>query len=146
MKRVIFLFSLLIIINAGFSQSAGFLFKYRISFNDKNNSPYSVSNPSAFLTQKAINRRQNQGIAINQLDIPVNYFYIDSIRNLGINIINQSRWFNSVIVSMTDTSALSTVRNYSFVKNVELVISLNKKKKTSNNNTNALNSFTIIYL
>lgn len=140
MKRVIFLFSLLIIINAGFSQSAGFLFKYRISFKDKNNSPYSVSNPSAFLTQKAINRRQNQGIAINQLDIPVNYFYIDSIRNLGINIINQSRWFNSVIVSMTDTSALSTVRNYSFVKNVELVISLNKKKKTSNNNTNALKS------
>lgn len=140
MKRVIFLFSLLIIINAGFSQSAGFLFKYRISFNDKNNSPYSVSNPSAFLTQKAINRRQNQGIAINQLDIPVNYFYIDSIRNLGINIINQSRWFNSVIVSMTDTSALSTVRNYSFVKNVELVISLNKKKKNSNNNTNALKS------
>lgn len=140
MKRVIFLFSLLIIINAGFSQSAGFLFKYRISFKDKNNSPYSVSNPSAFLTQKAINRRQNQGIAINQLDIPVNYFYIDSIRNLGINIINQSRWFNSVIVSMTDTSALSSVRNYSFVKNVELVISLNKKKKTSNNNTNALKS------
>ncbi len=140
MKRVIFLFSLMLAVCSGFSQTAAFFYKYRISFKDKNNSSYSLSNPSAFLTPKAINRRQNQGIAINHLDIPVNSFYVDSIRNLGVNIINQSRWFNSIIVSMTDTSVLSTIRSLNFVKDAELVISLNKKKKASNRNTNEIKS------
>ena len=31
--------------------------RYRISFTDKKNSPYSVDNPQAFLSQKAIERR-----------------------------------------------------------------------------------------
>lgn len=139
MKRNILLYLFLFSFVSVFSQQT--VYKFRISFKDKNNSLYSISNPSAFLTQKAINRRINQGIAINTLDIPVNHWYIDSIANLGINIINQSRWFNSIIVSMTDTNSLDIIRLMPFVKNVESVIAANNiKKKKNSKNINEINS------
>jgi len=142
MRRVVsILIVLVIFFQFGYSQN--FQYKYRISFKDKNNSIYSLSNPSAFLTNKAILRRTNQGITINELDLPINSWYIDSVRYYGANIINQSRWFNSIIISITDTSSLQQIRNLSFVKNVELVIALNKKKnnkKNINNSPNLLNN------
>lgn len=137
MRKIILLLLLTISFLNGFSQQA--IYKYRISFKDKNNSPYTIANPSAYLTQKAINRRINQGIAINDLDIPVNSWYIDSIANLGINIINQSRWFNSAIVSLTDTNVLSLVRTIPFVKDIVPVIAFNgRKNKSSNKNLDGL--------
>ena len=33
--------------------------KYWIQFKDKNGSPFSIKNPSAYLSQKAIERRNN---------------------------------------------------------------------------------------
>lgn len=140
MRVITIIFFLLHIYALGFSQN--FIYKYRVSFKDKNNTIYSLSNPSAFLTNKAIARRTNQGIQINELDIPVNSWYIDSVKNNGASIINQSRWFNSIIISMTDTSTLQQVRNLPFVKNVELVVALNKKKK---GNSNPKNSSDIFY-
>lgn len=140
MRAISLLFVFVHFFSMSFSQS--FLFKYRVTFSDKSNSTYSLSNPSAFLTNKAITRRTNQNILLNELDIPVNSWYIDSVRNLGANIINQSRWFNSVVISMSDTSTLQQIRNLPFIKNVEIVIALNKKKnnKTNNNFSNNLNN------
>src|SRR5512145_655552 len=46
--------------------------KYRIEFTDKLNSPYSVDVPGEFLSQKALERRQRQGIAVTMNDLPVN--------------------------------------------------------------------------
>jgi hypothetical protein len=135
MRKIFITIILLNIFAVGFSQN--FTFKYRVSFKDKNNSIYSISNPSAFLTNKAIARRTNQGISINELDIPVNSWYIDSLINKGASIINQSRWFNSVIISMTDTSALQQIRGFSFVKDVEQVIAFNKKKKDKSETNNS---------
>ncbi len=110
-----------------FSQNTSY--KYRVSFKDKTNSPYSIADPSAFLSQKAIARRNNQGISIDFLDIPVNQWYIDSITNYGATFINKSKWFNSIIVSLTDTNILQQINTLPFVKSTELVIAVNKKKK-----------------
>jgi len=128
MNRSVFFIILVFSFTVVFSQNT--VYKYRISFKDKNNSIYNISNPSAFLTAKAIARRANQGIPVDNLDLPLNSWYIDSVTNLGISVINQSRWFNSIIVSMTDTSNLSTVRAMAFVKDVKAVIAFNSKKKS----------------
>ena len=39
--------------------------KYWVKFKDKNGSPYTVGNPSAYLTAKSIARRTAQGIAVD---------------------------------------------------------------------------------
>src|SRR5436305_1836394 len=67
--------------------------KFFIHFTDKNNSPYSLSNPSAFLSAKAIARRTAQGIAYNNLDLPVNPQYISGVLSKGATLWARSKWF-----------------------------------------------------
>ena len=134
MRKVFVLFILFNILYYGYSQPS--VYKFRISFKDKNNSIYNINNPTVFLSNKAVNRRLQFGIPIDEKDIPVNSFYIDSILNYGVQVINQSRWFNSVIASVNDTSMLDVIRNLSFVKNIEPVISFAKKKSTKPTNIN----------
>jgi len=95
-----------------FSQGKGV---YWIKFNDKNNNTFTISNPSAFLSQRSINRRTNQGIAINNLDLPVSKYYVDSLKNIGFDVIDESKWFNGVIAVVTDTTILQNLSAISFV-------------------------------
>src|ERR1041385_9284986 len=53
--------------------------RFFIGFTDKNNSPFSTSNPSAFLSARAIQRRTTQNISYKNDDLPVNPQYVDSI-------------------------------------------------------------------
>ncbi len=112
--------------------------KYWIMLTDKNNSPYSLSNPSAFLSQKSIDRRIKYGISFQQNDLPVNPFYIDSIRKTGVTIINWSKWFNFVTIETNDSLALNKIYSLPFVKNVRKVAyatTIHKKKKEKNTNS-----------
>lgn len=96
--------------------------KYWIQFTDKNNSPYSVSSPSAFLSARSIQRRANQGIPVVQSDLPVNPAYCIAVDNVpNVTIINRSKWFNAVTVQTTDTNALNTIATFSFVVNTKPV-------------------------
>ncbi len=127
MKKSVLFFFVTVLSFTAFSQNV--LYKYRVSFKDKDNSTYSITNPAAFLSQKAISRRINQRIPLNMMDIPVNQRYIDSIQNSGATVINQSKWFNSIIVSFTDTTILQHINAFPFVKSTELVIAVHSKKK-----------------
>ncbi len=108
-----------------FAQNSSFW----ISFTDKNNSPYSISQPSEFLSQKSIERRTNAGITILTNDLPVNKTYIDSILLSGnFKLLQSSKWFNAIAISTDDTTSLNTILNYSFVSNVVQVKSLKQDK------------------
>ena len=43
-------------------------YKYYVQFSDKNGSPYSLSEPTAFLSQRSIDRRTAKGIALDSSD------------------------------------------------------------------------------
>ena len=45
--------------------------RYRIDFTDKNHSIYTTDSPQFFLSERALQRRIRQGIAIMQADLPV---------------------------------------------------------------------------
>lgn len=90
--------------------------KYFIRFTDKIGTPYSTSNPEQFLSQRAILRRQKQNILITQNDLPIKPDYIDSLKSLGLQIINKSKWFNGVQVYTLDTLLIDTISNLSFVE------------------------------
>lgn len=94
--------------------------RYFIYFKDKQGTPYSVSDPSEFLSDYSIARRQAQGIAIIEEDLPVNPAYVNSIKNAGVSTFFSSRWFNGVLVEM-DASQVSVIAALPIVKSIELV-------------------------
>src|SRR5436190_13006438 len=83
--------------------------KYVIRFTDKNNSPFSTSNPLAFLSQKAVDRRTNQGISVDLTDIPVNDTYIQGVAATGATVLNKSKWFNSVTIETASPTVLAAI-------------------------------------
>ena len=95
--------------------------KFRVTFKDKNNSPYSISNPSEYLSQRAIDRRANFNIPIKINDIPVNQWYIDSIKKTDVKILNKSKWFNTVTIMTTDYSKLTKIMSFPFVNKIDTV-------------------------
>jgi serine protease AprX len=90
--------------------------KYRIVFTDKDNSPYSIEAPGDFLSQKALERRQNQEIPISFNDLPVTPAYIDSLINAGAEILTVSKWFNAATVKVFDDLTLNKIAKLTFVK------------------------------
>lgn len=102
--------------------------KYYIQLSDKNSSPYTVGNPSQFLSTKAITRRTNQGIAINSSDLPVNPSYISQIAATGATVLYSIKWFNGVVIQTSSSSVLTAVNALPFVTSSN-VVSIQKPKK-----------------
>ncbi len=95
--------------------------RYVIQIKDKNNSPFSLSNPSAFLSVKSIQRRNNQGIAIDSADLPVNPAYISQISATGAAILGRSKWLNTVTIQASNPAVLASINALPFVQSVENV-------------------------
>lgn len=94
--------------------------RYIVQFSNKAGTPFSLSNPSAFLSQRAIDRRTRYGIALDSTDLPVPPRYIDSLRAAGaVTVLNVSKWLNQVSIQTTDASALQKIRSYNFVKSAD---------------------------
>lgn len=91
--------------------------RYVVYLKDKNNTPFSLSNPSAFLTQRAIDRRAKQNIAIDSLDLPVNQTYIQAVAATGATVLNVSKWLNTITFETTDPLIYAAVVALPFVNN-----------------------------
>src|SRR6267142_1750656 len=100
--------------------------RYFVSFKDKANSPYSVSKPLQFLSQKSMDRRTREnfitdtGELATLDDIPVDTAYIHKVKATGASVFYSSRWFNGVLVQ-TDATTAAMIKALTFVSNVELV-------------------------
>ena len=92
-----------------------------VFFTDKQNSPYSVSNPSAFLSPRAIARRQRQQIAVTEADLPPNPAYVQGVAATGsVRVREYSRWLNAVLVQATTTD-VQALQLLPYVQQVEYV-------------------------
>lgn len=94
--------------------------RYFVFFKDKTGTPYSISNPSEFLSSKSIARRQKQGIVTTEEDLPVNPTYVAQVKTTGAKTFFTSRWWNGVLVE-TNTTTISTINYLPFVKESILV-------------------------
>jgi hypothetical protein len=88
---------------------------YWVNLADKSGSRFSLSAPEEFLSERSLERRAKQNIALTVEDLPVNQTYLDSLNNIGLKILGSSRWFNSVIIESNDTLLLDTLDHISFV-------------------------------
>ncbi|MCK4661437.1 MAG: S8 family serine peptidase [Bacteroidales bacterium] len=114
--KIIFIIIFYLIINNLYGQIAPD--KYLIRFTDKNGTPYSIDNPEEFLSERAINRRIKQEILLKENDLPINPQYTDSLINLGVPILNKSKWFNSVTIDSISVGLLDSIENLSFVESI----------------------------
>ncbi len=149
----IFLLSILTVAMSLSINAQSFPSWYLISFKDKNNSPYSITNPNIYLSQRAIDRRLRNKIQIDSSDFPVNPFYLDSLLNYGLEITYQSRWMNAAMVYIDDSIKLKRVKHSSIVDsiafmapflNIKIGFSDNNKKSSSyqsNHDTTNISSF-----
>ncbi len=91
--------------------------KYWVKFKDKNGSPYTIGNPSAYLSARSIARRTNQGIAIDMTDIPVNQTYINQVNATGAQVFQRSKWLNAAIVIISNPAQLTAINSLTCVLN-----------------------------
>lgn len=89
---------------------------YWVQFTDKNNSPYSIDNPEAYLSPRALQRRANLGISIDAYDIPVNPQYLQAVADCGAELLNPSKWLNGVSVYVTDPAVIEAINALEFVE------------------------------
>jgi hypothetical protein len=132
MKKIIvflFLFSSIV----GFSQEDAWVY-----FNDKPGSEVYFNNPLTMLSQRALDRRANQGITLDSKDIPIHQPYIDQvIAATGITVRAKSKWFNCVHVrgSLTDITALKSLSFVDYIdfanNSIVTVKKIHAKKITS---------------
>jgi serine protease AprX len=116
-QRVITAIILAISCLTSFAQKNG---QYFVSFTDKQNTPYSLTQPSAFLSQRSIERRAAQGIAYTNEDLPVNPAYVSTIQGFnGVIATHSSKWLNGVIISVSDSTQLTPIQALPFVSNLK---------------------------
>ena len=112
MKNTILFFLILFSVQAKSQYSRNI-----IELTNKQGTTFSLSNPSAFLSEESISRKKRYNIPIDSADLPVNSSYIDSIKKAGnVEILNVSKWLNQVLIKTTDQNALNKISKFSFVK------------------------------
>lgn len=118
MRKLILAALLLSTIGASAQQDT---LKYRISLRDKAATTYSLNRPEEFLSKKAIERRQKQGLAIDSTDLPVCAKYVDAIRKKGVKVVTMGKWDNFVTVSCNDSALIDKIAQLPFVRATEKV-------------------------
>ncbi len=96
-------------------------YKYRINLRDKAETIYTLDNPSAYLSGRAMERRTKQGLPVDSTDLPVCRTYIHALAEKGAQPVSTSKWNNTVVVQVADTSVIAGIAELPFVTAVRKV-------------------------
>lgn len=95
--------------------------QFLVFFRHKGNTTFSINNPAAFLSQRALERRQRYGLVLDSTDLPVAQSNIIQLETItGVTVLNRSKWLNAVSIS-APASALSQINNLPFVASTRQV-------------------------
>lgn len=119
MKPIIYSYLISLLFLQSGMVSAKTSYSFYIQLDNKNYSPYTLSNPSSYLSERALERRAFFGIECDSTDLPISPFYISQIKCVGVTIHCMSKWMNGVTVLVADSNLMKQVRLLSFVKWVQ---------------------------
>lgn len=108
--------------------------KYLVLLKDKTGTPFTTDKPTAFLSQRSVDRRTRQGIAVTSRDLPVNPTYVTQIRQTGAKVWYASRWLNAVLVEATSVQ-MTAIRALSFVAGTEFNRALSNARLSAEKQT-----------
>ncbi len=92
--------------------------KYFVYFCNKDKA---VFEPTTYFDPKSIERRIRMGISLNDYsDLPVNDYYVKTIRPMADSLTVVSRWLNGVVIYASQEQ-IENVKHLSFVNEVELL-------------------------
>ena len=124
MKKTILL-SIITLLFAGnlFAQTPA---KYWVAFTDKKGTPYSIDNPAAFLSPRALELRKAHGIAIDERDLPVNPEYVRQVLALdtAARCFTTSKWLNGMTVYAMREDMKEAIEKLPFVDSVQRTIAM----------------------
>lgn len=122
MKKII-LFSLVIISFSAIAQEDAWVY-----FNGKPNAQTFLDNPLTMLTQRSLDRRTAQGIALDMMDVPVHQPYINQVEAAtGITVLAKSKWMNCVHVRGNTLQNIQALANLAFVSSIDYAnVNLNR--------------------
>lgn len=110
-KNYAFLF--LLISTVMFSQEEAWVY-----FNAKPNAQTYLNSPLLMLSQRALDRRTNQNIALNLSDVPLETTYVSQVKaSSGITIMAQSKWLNALHIRGTQVN-INALKAFAFVDKV----------------------------
>ena len=118
MERIKFL--VFILLGMAISGTLAAQDRYAVFYKYKPQESLSLDKPSEFLSQKALDRRQKEGVAPDSLDLPVAQKYVDAVYQKSNYILYSSKWFNATLL-VTDASKVKELEAFPFVDRVELV-------------------------
>lgn len=104
--------------------------KYWVQFTDKSTTPFTISQPHEFLSERALERRARYQIPVIEQDLPVDPAYPDYLRRIGATVLNRSKWFNAVTIQTTDTALINRIRKLSFVRQLKSVKTMKNAQVT----------------
>lgn len=93
---------------------------YYVQFSDKEGTPYTLDNPLAYLSQRAVDRRMAQGISMDETDLPVAPSYVSALEDLGVSVIYKSKWMNGVVAISNNSELMEGLIALPFVDFVEV--------------------------
>jgi len=131
MNRLL-LFIFFISINLSYTQEHAWVF-----LGGKDNVATYIANPLTMLSQKALDRRANQGISLNFSDVPITPSYITDISNAtGITYVGASKWLNAIHVIGSQANINALPAAYTYIDYIEFADdSLNPGSRGSNENS-----------
>ena len=125
------LFLLLISSFIGFAQQDAWVY-----FTDKPESATYLANPLTMLTQKSLDRRTAQNIALDVKDVPISPSYIFQISNAtGISIKAKSKWLNALHIrgSVENIQQLTTLSFVDHIQFADKSLNTNASAKANTN-------------
>ncbi len=91
---------------------------YRLYLTDKIPTQFSTKHANDFLSKRAIQRRLKNNIPITVEDIPIPVIYLSQIKQSGAKIICSSKWMNTVVVEVKDSSTINSIHLLPFIKQI----------------------------
>jgi len=113
---VLCVLSLLLFQGIGFAQTN----RYLVFFKDKSGTPYSIDQPSSFLSEAALARRSREGIVVSEADLPVSPTYTTGLQAVGADVFFSTKWLNGVLVQC-DATLVATLLQLPYVDHIEYV-------------------------
>jgi subtilisin family serine protease len=94
--------------------------RYVVTFTTKQGTSFSVQEPTAFLSAKAIARRSKNSVPVTSDDLPVVPAFVTQLRAAGVEVYHKSRWLNAALIQALPNQ-IANIRSLPFVARVDYV-------------------------
>ncbi|ARV05733.1 peptidase S8 [Polaribacter sp. SA4-10] len=127
MKKLLLLFTFLIS-SQFFAQEDAWVY-----LKDKPSFEAYLATPLNMLSQRALDRRSRQNIAVDVIDVPVDDTYYSQVKSAsGITVLAKSKWLNAIHVFGQEVDINNLISNFSFIESIEFADDgLNANGKTT---------------